>query len=112
MAEGDKNIAEANARVGRYDESGPRKVYEEMKKTDPAGAEKFWAMIEGIKAQAAKDAAAAAKAPPIVNSWVKQLEDLTRPARVAHAGPVAGAGARRLQLEDADPGRSTRCRGW
>jgi hypothetical protein len=76
VAEGDRNIAEANAKVGKYDESGPRKVYEEMKKTDPAGAEKFWAMIEGIKAQAAKDAAAAAKAPPIVNSWVKSLEDL------------------------------------
>jgi hypothetical protein len=76
VAEGDRNIADANARAGQYDESGPRKVYEEMKKTDPAGAEKFWTMIQGIKAQAARDAAAAAKAPPIVNAYVKQREDL------------------------------------
>ena len=47
-----------------------------MKKTDPAGAEKFWAMIQGLKAQAAKDAAAVAKAPPIVNPYVEQLDDL------------------------------------
>ena len=47
-----------------------------MKKTDPAEAEKLWAMIQDVKAQAAKDAAAAATAPPIVNAWVKQLDDL------------------------------------
>jgi hypothetical protein len=47
-----------------------------MKKTDPAGAEKFWAMIQEVKAQAAKDAAAAAKAPAVVNPYVKQLDDL------------------------------------
>jgi hypothetical protein len=47
-----------------------------MKKTDPVEAEKFWAMIQTMKAQAARDAAAAAKAPPIVNGSVKELEDL------------------------------------
>ena len=76
VAEGDKNIADAKARAGQYDESGPRQVYEAMKKTDPVEAEKFWAMIQNVKAQAAKDAAAAAKAPPIVNGFVKDLEDL------------------------------------
>ena len=76
VAEGDKNIAEVKARTGQYDESGPRQVYEAMKKTDPVEAEKFWAMIQSMKAQAAKDAAALAKAPPMVNAWVKQLEDL------------------------------------
>lgn len=76
VAEGDRNIADAKSKAGQYDESGPRQVYEEMKKTDPAGAEKFWAMIQDVKAQAAKSAAAAAKAPPIVNAAVKELEDL------------------------------------
>ena len=76
VAETDRNIADANAKVGHYDDSGPRQVYEAMKKTDPAEAEKFWAMIQGLKAQAAKDAAAAATAPPIVNAFVKQLDDL------------------------------------
>ena len=74
VAEVDRNIAETNAKAGKYDESGPRQVYETMKKTDPAEAEKFWAMIQGLKAQAAKDAAA--KRPPIVNPQVKQLEEL------------------------------------
>ena len=38
-------------------------------------------MIQGLKAQAAKDAAAAATAPPIVNASVKQLDDLARCVR-------------------------------
>jgi hypothetical protein len=76
VAEGDRNIAEAHAKAGQYDDSGPRQVYEAMKKTDPAEAEKFWTMIQGVKAQAAKDAAAAATAPPIVNAYVQQLDDL------------------------------------
>lgn len=76
VAEADRNIAEARAKAGQYDDSGPRQVYEAMQKTDPAEAEKFWAMIQGVKAQAARDAAAAATAPPMVNAWVKQLDDL------------------------------------
>jgi hypothetical protein len=76
VAEADRNIADTHARVGQYDDSGPRQVYEAMKKTDPVEAEKFWTMIQGVKAQAARDAAAAATAPPIVNAWVKQLDDL------------------------------------
>jgi len=76
VAETDRNIAGAKAKVGRYDDSGPREVYEAMKKTDPAEAEKFWAMIQNVKAQATQDAAAAATAPPVVNAWVKQLDDL------------------------------------
>nr|AGD93286.1 hypothetical protein orf508 [uncultured bacterium]AGD93327.1 hypothetical protein orf508 [uncultured bacterium] len=76
IAEVERNTAETNAKTGKYDDSGPRQIYETMKKTDPAEAEKFWAMIQGVKAQAAKDAAAAAKAPPVVNPYVTQLEDL------------------------------------
>lgn len=76
VAETDRDIADAGARAGQYDDSGPRKVYEEMKKTNPAEAEKFWAMIQEVKAQAARDAAAAASAPPIVNAYAKQLDDL------------------------------------
>jgi hypothetical protein len=75
-AEADQNIAEAHAKAGQYDDSGPRQVYEAMKKTDPAEAEKFWAMIQEVKAQAAKDAAAAAAAPPIDNAFARQLEEL------------------------------------
>jgi hypothetical protein len=76
VAEADHNIAEAHANAGKYDDSGPRQVYEAMKKTNPAEAEKFWAMIQDVKAQAVKDAAAAAATPPIENAWVKQLDDL------------------------------------
>jgi hypothetical protein len=76
VAETDRNIADARARTGQYDDSGPRQVYEAMKKTNPAEAEKFWAMIQGLKAQAAKDAAAVAATPPVTNAYVKQLEDL------------------------------------
>jgi len=76
MAETDKNISDAKTRAGQFDESGPRQVYESMKKTNPAEAETFWAMIQDVKAQAAKDAASAAKAPPAVNPYVKQLADL------------------------------------
>jgi hypothetical protein len=76
VAETDRSIAQANANAGQYDDSGPRQVYEAMKKTNPAEAETFWTMIQGVKAQAAKDAAAAAAAPPIVNAYVKQLDDL------------------------------------
>ena len=76
VADTDRTIAESKARTGQYDDSGPRQVYEAMKKTDPAEAEKFWAMILTVKAQAEKDKAAAAKAPPIVNAYVRQLEDL------------------------------------
>jgi hypothetical protein len=76
VAETDRNIADVRARTGQYDDSGPREVYEAMKKTNPAEAEKFWAMIQEVKAQAAKDAAAVAAAPPITNAYVKQLEEL------------------------------------
>ena len=76
IAETDHNIAQAKDRAGQYDDSGPRQVYDAMKKTDPAGAEKFWAMIQEVKAQAARDAAAAAKAPPVVNPYLKELDDL------------------------------------
>jgi hypothetical protein len=75
VAETDRNIADATARTGQYDDSGPRQVYEAMKRTNPAEAEKFWAMIQGLKAQAARDAAAVAAAP-------------------AHAGFLGGSDAR------------------
>lgn len=76
VAETDRNIAAANAKAGQYDDSGPRQVYEAMKKTNPAEAEKFWATIQGVKAQASQSAAAAATAPPIVSAYVKQLDEL------------------------------------
>ena len=76
IAETDNNITQAKDRAGQYDDSGPRQVYEAMKKTDPVEAEKFWAMIQEVKVQAAKDAAAAAKAPPVINPYLKELDDL------------------------------------
>ncbi len=76
VAETDHDIADANARAGRYDDSGPRQVYEAMKKTNAAEAEKFWAMIQDVKAQAARDAAAASAGPPVANAYVKQLDEL------------------------------------
>lgn len=76
VAEADRNIAEATAKAGQYDDSGPRQVYEAMKKTNPAEAEKFWATIQGVKAQAAQTAVAAGAAPPVTNAYVQQLEDL------------------------------------
>jgi hypothetical protein len=76
VAEIDQNIAETNAKVGKYDDTGPLEVYEAMKKTNPEEAEKLLAVIQAAKAQAARDAAAAATAPPIVNAAVQDLEAL------------------------------------
>ena len=73
QAEADRNIADASARAGQFDEKALQDIYESMKKTNPAEAEKFRAMMDEVKRQSQK---AAENAPPITNAYTKQLADL------------------------------------
>jgi len=72
-AETSRDIARAQAGAGRLDDAALRKAYEAMKQTNPAEAEQFLKMMEDVRQQAAR---AAAAAPPVANPQTAALADL------------------------------------
>ena len=81
VAETDRGIAKMKARVGQYDESGPRQLYEAMKNTDPAEAEKFWNVNDSVKQLDDLRALRASLSPSQLQAQAREGYISTSPAR-------------------------------